>query len=75
MNPTVSPGWMNVDQAAAVLDILPITLRRSIERNARRGPNGTVEAKVDGIHARKFGRRWRVALDDAWRRPTGGVMR
>lgn len=66
---------MNMDQAAAVLGIPPITLRRNIERGARRGPSGVVYASVDGVHARRFGRRWRVTLDEGWLRPVATGMR
>lgn len=61
--------WMSVDAAAAILGVPVITLRRAIERNARRAADGSVEARVDGIRARKFGRLWRVALDRAWTEP------
>jgi hypothetical protein len=46
-----------------------ITLRRSIERNARATPEGGTVARVDGITARKLGRLWRVALDAGWLAP------
>jgi hypothetical protein len=44
-------------------------LGRAIERNARRGADGSVLSKTDGVHARKFGRRWRVVLDAQWLTP------
>jgi hypothetical protein len=61
--------WTRVDVAARMLDVSPVTLRRVIERNARCMPDGSTEAKVDGVRARKIGRRWRVWLDPSWTRP------
>lgn len=58
--------WLGVPEAAAILGLAIVSLRRIIERSARRGTNGVLEAQVDGLHARKFGRLWRVRLDEAW---------
>ena len=63
---------MTVDAAAAFLGIPPVTLRRTLERNARAAPKGGTIANVDGIAARKLGRLWRVWLDAGWRSPTTG---
>jgi hypothetical protein len=52
--------------AAAILDTNPTTFRRHLERNVVRLDDGSVEARVDGIVARKFGGRWRVLLGDRW---------
>jgi hypothetical protein len=62
---------MSVDEAATILGVPTISLRRAIERNARRRPDSTIEAKADGYTARKLGRRWRVALDAGWTSPLG----
>ena len=62
--------WMSVEGAAAILGIPVITLRRTIERNARKGKDGSVEARVQGVTARKFGRLWRVFLDATWTKPS-----
>jgi hypothetical protein len=67
--------WMSIHEAAAILSVPVLTLRRAIERNARRGPAGSVEASIDGVHARKFGRRWRVWLDPTWIVPAKAVQR
>lgn len=61
--------WLAIEAAAQVLGLQVVTLRRTLERNARKGPAGTIEAKVDGIVGRKFGRQWRVWLGD-WSAPT-----
>jgi len=63
---SASSVWMTVDQAAAFLSLPPVTLRRSLERNARATHDGGVVARVDGITARKLGRLWRVQLDATW---------
>jgi hypothetical protein len=62
-------SWLSIDEAAAILGLRVITLRRAVERNARRGPDGCVTSAADGVQARKFGRRWRVALDSQWLEP------
>lgn len=63
-------SWLGTDQAAAILGVHELTLRRALERNARRLPDGSVVAKADGVSGRKFGRRWRVMLDALWLEPT-----
>ena len=62
-------SWMTVDQAAAFLQLPCVTLRRSLERNARKLPEGGIASHVDGIAARKVGRLWRVWLDAGWLNP------
>jgi hypothetical protein len=62
-------SWLSIDEAAAILGVRVITLRRAVERNARRNPDGGVTSATDGVRARKFGRRWRVALDPQWLEP------
>jgi hypothetical protein len=61
--------WHSIADAAAILGVPVITLRRAIERNARRAKDGTITAEADGIYARKFQCRWRVALDPVWLNP------
>jgi hypothetical protein len=51
---------------AAILGIEVVTLRRAIERHARRDTEGRVHAEFDGVRARKLGRHWRVLLDPCW---------
>ncbi len=68
---TAPVRWMSVEDAAMILGLPVITLRRTIERNARKAADGTIEAKVDGIVAKKCGGRlWRVFLDASWTRPS-----
>lgn len=62
--------WMSVEQAAGVLGISMLTLRRNLERNAVRKLGGVIEASFDGVRGRRFGRRWRVALDATWITPS-----
>jgi hypothetical protein len=66
--------WMSVADAAAILGMREITLRRTLERHSRRRPDGSVTAFVDGIQARKFQRQWRVALDWNWLEPVARRM-
>ena len=61
--------WLTVEQAAAFLSLPVVTLRRTLERNARATPDGGTIARVDGITARKLGRLWRVWLDPGWVAP------
>jgi hypothetical protein len=71
-NKTVEPKhgrWMDSDEAAAIIGVSPVQLRRTIERHAHRLPSGGIVATTDGVRARKFGRRWRVALDPLWHDP------
>ena len=61
--------WMSVEQAATFLGLPTITLRRALERGARKLSDGGTVAQIDGVHARKFGRLWRVRLDVHWMAP------
>jgi hypothetical protein len=61
---------MTVEQAATLLSLPVVTLRRMLERNARAGADGGTIARTDGITARKIGRLWRVWLDAGWLAPT-----
>ena len=61
-----SPGWMGMEEAAGFLGVSAVTLRRSIERNARTTEDGVLVAHFDGVMARKLGRLWRVRLDERW---------
>lgn len=64
-------GWVCIRTAAEFLGTSPDALRRSIERHVVRGPDGVLEANINGVRARKFGRLWRVKLGDAWLSDTG----
>ena len=60
-------GWVSVAKAAQVLgEPSPEALRKRLDRNATKTPEGLVEAQFDGIKARKFGRNWRLQLG-SWR--------
>lgn len=61
-----APRWVSVRDAALALGFAAVSLRRAIERNSRRAPDGGVEASFDGVRARKLGRTWRVLLGDCW---------
>ncbi len=60
--------WRSVEQAAAFLGMPVRVLREALARNAR-AEGGVVEARLDGITARKLGRQWRVWLDPGWLNP------
>ena len=62
-------SWMTVDQASIILHLPCVTLRRTLERNARKLPEGGITSHIDGIAARKLGRLWRVWLDAGWLNP------
>ncbi len=64
---TNASRWVTTRLAARYLDMTEDALRRTLERHAHRGTDGVVSVEVDGIRARRFGRRWRVAFSDAWR--------
>lgn len=67
---TPSTGsWRSIQATARILGVPTITLRRLIGRSARRAPDGSMEACVDGIRARKLGRHWRVWLHPSWTGP------
>jgi hypothetical protein len=61
-----SPTWTNVATAARHLSMTPSALRRALERRAVRAPDGGTESTLDGVHARKLGRVWRVTLSPRW---------
>ncbi len=61
--------WISVDEASRVLGVTPLNLRRKLEARARRGSGGIVEAVLEGVVGRKWGRLWRVALDQGWLEP------
>lgn len=62
----VARAWVSIEVAANVLGITPDALRKSIDRRARKMSDGGIEAHVDGLRARKFGRRWKVQRDGVW---------
>ena len=58
--------WVSVEAAARFLDLSADALRRTLERHAVRGAHDGVEARIDGVTGRKFGRLWRVKFSAAW---------
>jgi hypothetical protein len=58
--------WYPLREAAVALGVSPDALRKQLERHVMRGKDGLVEARVDGVRARKFANRWRVSFGDAW---------
>ena len=64
--------WLTVREAAAHLGYGVVSLRRLLDRHARRAPNGGVEAALDGLLGKKLGRSWRVTLGARWQPPSEG---
>ena len=60
--------WRSVEDAAAFLGMPVRVLRQTIASKART-ESGRTEAHLDGIIARKLGRRWRVWLSAQWTAP------
>jgi hypothetical protein len=60
--------WRSVEDAAAFLGMPVRVLRQTIASKARTA-DGRIEAHLDGIIARKLGRRWRVWLSVQWTTP------
>jgi hypothetical protein len=60
--------WRSVEDAAAFLGMPVRVLRQTIASKARTA-DGRIEAHLDGIIARKLGRRWRVWLSAQWTAP------
>ena len=58
--------WYPLRDAAQMLSLSPDALRKQLERNVRRAPDGGTEAHIDGVRARKFANRWRVSFGRAW---------
>lgn len=58
--------WYPTRDAAAILGVSPEALRKQLERNQFRAPDGVVEACVNGVRGRKFAGRWRVSLGERW---------
>ena len=66
---TAPAQWVSMDKAAAHLGMSAEALRKTLERRAVRASDGTTEAVLDGVRARKFGRLWRVRFSEAWGLP------
>jgi hypothetical protein len=61
--------WVSLQSAAQVLGMTPAALRKSLDRRAARTSDGGIEAEIDGVRGRKFGRLWRVVFSPAWTLP------
>jgi hypothetical protein len=59
--------WLPLLTAAEHLGETPDSLRKKLERASTRSPDGVVVAEMDGIEARKLGRRWKLRLSTGWR--------
>lgn len=58
--------WYTLSDAAERLALSVDALRRQIERRAQRAPDGVIEANINSIRFRKFGRLWRVSFGQRW---------
>ncbi len=61
--------WLGIQRAAELLDEDPESLRKKLERAAKRTPEGHVESEIDGVRGRKFARLWKVQLPPGWASP------
>jgi len=59
--------WISLLRAAEALDEDVESLRKKLQRASRKADDGVVEAEIDGVRARKFGRVWKVRMSDGWR--------
>lgn len=66
---TTTGRWIPLDEAATVLGIPLRTLRQSLTRHSR-STGDVMEARIDGVYARKTCGRWRVWLGPEWLNPT-----
>jgi len=62
-------SWVSLERAALHLGMGAAALRKALERRAVRAADGVTEAELDGVHARKFGRLWRVRFSERWGMP------
>lgn len=69
--PTGQPIWLGIPRAAELLDEEPESLRKKLERAARRGPDEQIESDINGLRGRKLGRLWKVLIPPGWA-PKGG---
>jgi len=61
-----SQPWLSLLTAAEHLGESADSLRKKLERASVRAEDGTVEANLDGIRARKLGRLWKIRLSAGW---------
>ena len=67
--PDATPRWLPLSEAASFLGESPVTLRRRCAANARPPVDGVVEARFDGLIARRLGGSWRIWLAAGWSDP------
>lgn len=67
--------WLPLSQAAHELGMDAATLRKKFERSVRKATDGVAESTIDGVRARKFGGRWKVALNENWSIGPNGTKR
>ncbi len=61
--------WLGIQRAAELLDEDPESLRKKLERAARRTSEGHLESDIDGVRGRKLARLWKVQLPPGWAAP------
>ena len=59
-------AWMSLLEAAHILGTTATALRKKFERKVQKAADGVIEVIIDGVHGRKFGGRWKVALSENW---------
>lgn len=64
--PNAQP-WLPLLTAAELLGESAESLRKKLERASTPSADGVVEARLDGVVARKQGRLWKLRLSDGWR--------
>src|SRR5262249_41557923 len=66
---------LSVRSAAAISGMTAAALRKALDRRAVQSPDGGIVAEIDGVHGRKLGRLWKVALSVAWSEPVHSAGR
>lgn len=61
--------WLSLPEAATARSVAAATLRKALDRRAKRVGGGVVEAVAFGLRGRKLGGRWRVTLGEIWQEP------
>lgn len=68
---TGQPTWLGIPRAAELLDEEPESLRKKLERVARKGADGQIESDLSGLRGRKLGRLWKVQIPAGWASKAG----
>jgi len=58
--------WVSLPTAAEHLGESQTGLRKKLDRASKLGEDGVVEAHLEGLRARKFGKLWKIRLDRGW---------